>query len=303
MKKSGLWLVAMSWLAILVLAGCNSKNVWDVDYDLSTEVGRQLHCYAQFQKDNKAKNYWAEWVAEVKNGFYTLVEWKVKADDNEYNLVCNYSDDLGEFSINYTPIDVPEIWNPASEYCIDQWWTYEIVSDETSIYGECTLPDGTKCEQWALFYWGCQWWDDLNEVNFDLETEEGRITACEERAGYYLNFNEWTFTWEDESEGWASFVRNGHVAYLKWWENAEDDVECVIDMVDKSVNVEFSNHIYNGELQEDTTTTDEPVAKMRVMEWDSEEEILETVGEICSNMWWEWRDWLCNLEDGSTLAF
>jgi hypothetical protein len=41
------------------------------------------------------------------------------------------------------------------------------------------------------------------------------------------------------------------VAYLKRDENAEDDVECVIDMVDKSVNVDFSNHIYNGELQED----------------------------------------------------
>jgi hypothetical protein len=26
----------------------------------------------------------------------------------------------------------------------------------------------------------------------------------------------------------------------------------VIDMVDKSVNVEFSNHIYNWELQEDS---------------------------------------------------
>jgi hypothetical protein len=37
---------------------------------------------------------------------------------------------------------------------------------------------------------------------------------------------------------------------LKRWENAEDDVECVIDMVDKSVSVEFSNHIYNWELQE-----------------------------------------------------
>jgi hypothetical protein len=69
-------------------------------------------------------------------------------------------------------------------------------------------------------------------------------------VGYYLNYNEWEFTWEDESEGWASFVRNGHVTYLKQGENAEDDVECVIDMVDKSVTVNFSNHIYNGKIQE-----------------------------------------------------
>jgi hypothetical protein len=85
-----------------------------------------------------------------------------------------------------------------------------------------------------------------------LDTPEGRQAACEERVGYYLNYNEWEFTWEEESEWWALFIRNGHVAYLKRGENAEDDVECVIDMVDKSVNVEFSNHIYNWELQEDS---------------------------------------------------
>jgi hypothetical protein len=58
---------------------------------------------------------------------------------------------------------------------------------------------------------------------------------------------------------------------------AEDDVECVIDMVDKSVNVEFSNHKFNGELQDvaaeevseevsEETNSDMPVAKMRVLE-------------------------------------
>jgi hypothetical protein len=231
---------------------CNSKNVWDVDYDLSTEIGREMHCYAQFQKNVRANNYWAEWLNEVNNWFWAIVEWKITADDEVYNLVCNYSDDLWDWTISYTPVSEPEIWNPASEYCIINWWTYEIVSSPTAIYGECTLLDGTKCEEWAYYNGEC--WAENSEENqtpeFDLESEEWRIAACEERAGFYLNFNEWTFTWQDESEWWASFVRNGHVAYLKWWENAEDDVECVIDMVDKSVNVEFSNHIYNGELQE-----------------------------------------------------
>ena len=302
MKRNVLWFGAMLWLIALALTGCNSKNVRDVEYDLSTEMGREMHCYAQFQKNVKADSYWAEWVNEVNNGFGAMVEWKVKADDEEYNLVCNFSDDLGEFSINYTPLDAPEIWNPASEYCLEKWWSYAIVSDEMNIYGECTLPDGTKCEQWALFYWGCQQ-DDSDELNFDLETVEGRKAACEERAGFYLNFNEWTFTWEDESEGWASFIRNGHVDYLKRWENAEDDVECVVDMVDKSVNVEFSNHIYNGELQEDIEVPEQPVAKMRVLEWESEEEMQQGIIEICSNVWGEWIDWLCHLEDGSTIAF
>jgi hypothetical protein len=200
MKKSTLIAIAGLWAS--VLTWCNSQEVWEADYDLSTEIGREMHCYAQFQKNVRANSYWAEWANEVNDWFLAVVEWKVTADGEEYNLVCNYSDDLEDWTINYTPVDEPESWN--------------------------SIPE------------------------FDLETEEGRIAACEERAGFYLNFNEWTFTWEDESEGWASFIRNWHVVYLKWWENAEDDVECVIDMVDKSVNVDFSNHIYNWELQEIT---------------------------------------------------
>jgi len=258
MKKT-LSLVVILWLWTVMLTGCGSKNVWDLDYDLSTEIGREMHCYAQFQKDHQAKNYWAEWVSEVNNGFVSIVEWKVKAGEKEYYLVCNYSDDIADWTLNATPIDK---WiatgDPASEYCVNQGWTFEIVSNETNIYGECTLSGGTKCEEWAYMNGECWTWNAEPEIwhpEFDLETEEGRIAACEERAGYSLNFNEWTFTWEDESEGWASFVRNGHVTYLKRGENAEDDVECVIDMVDKSINVEFSNHVYNGEIQEDPEIT------------------------------------------------
>ena len=33
------------------------------------------------------------------------------------------------------------------------------------------------------------------------------------------------------------------------------DKQCYIDMVDKSVNVEFTNHKFNGELQEEDTCT------------------------------------------------
>ena len=252
MKKT-LFLVVVTWLWAVILAGCNWKNVWDVDYDLSTEIGRQLNCYAQFQRDHQAKQYWAEWTSEVNNWFSAIVEWKVKADEKEYYLVCNYSDDIGDLTLNATPtVEWISIWDPASEHCINQGWSFEIVSNETDIYGECTLPDGTKCEEWAYYNGEC--WSENNEEiqasEFDLESEEGRMVACEERAGFYLNFNEWTFTWENESEGWASFVRNGHVAYLKRGENAEDDVECIVDMVGKSVNVNFSNHTYNWELQE-----------------------------------------------------
>ena len=79
-----------------------------------------------------------------------------------------------------------------------------------------------------------------------IETSESRENVCSERVGYYLNYNTWNIVWADESEWWASFYRDWHVHYNKWWESAEDDVTCFIDMVDSSVHIQISNHIYNG---------------------------------------------------------
>ena len=48
-----------------------------------------------------------------------------------------------------------EVVNEAREYCIDNGWTHEIVTSDTSVYGECTLPDGTVCEEWEYFNGEC----------------------------------------------------------------------------------------------------------------------------------------------------
>jgi hypothetical protein len=42
---------------------------------------------------------------------------------------------------------------------------------------------------------------------------------------------------------------------------------------------------------------------MRVVEWQSEEETMEIAENTCSSMWGELSDWVCNLEDWSTIAF
>ena len=246
MKRNTLWLVAILWLATVLLAGCNF-NRWDVEYDLTNEMGRQLNCLDKFWKEINADSYWAQMSPEVNNGFSAIVEWTVKVNDDEYHLVCTYSDDLSDWTMDY----------------------------------ELVAPN-----------------------QFDLETELGRIEACADRVGFYLNTNDYDISWEEEGEGWASFIRNWHVIYTKQWESAEDDVECIVDMVDWSVNIEFSNHIYNWELQVDTTESiDELVAKMRVLEWETEEETQARVDEVCANIWWEWMDWVCTLEDGTTIAF
>lgn len=93
--------------------------------------------------------------------------------------------------------------------------------------------------------------DESNETTtYNLNNDAGRLLACNDRVGFYLNTETFNAEWDVEEEAWASFVLNWHVTREENWDVAEDDVECVIDMVDKSVNVEFSNHKFNGELQE-----------------------------------------------------
>lgn len=44
-----------------------------------------------------------------------------------------------------------QIANPASEYCIAQGGTLEIVDEAAGQVGYCTLPDGTRVEEWEYF--------------------------------------------------------------------------------------------------------------------------------------------------------
>ena len=167
---------------------------------------------------------------------------------------------------------------------------------------------------WGLLLTGCS----FNVINNSDTPEEDntkpalnndveRLLACNDKVGFYLNTDTFNASWGVEEEAWASFVLNWHVIREEDWNIAEDDVECVIDMVDWSVNVIFSNHMYNWELQEEAVVEDEetvsevPVAKMRVLEWETTEETMQRVEEACTNLWWEQIDGACMLEDGSTI--
>ncbi len=43
------------------------------------------------------------------------------------------------------------IANPASEFCVEQGGTVEIVTETAGEVGYCNLPDGTRVEEWAYF--------------------------------------------------------------------------------------------------------------------------------------------------------
>ena len=132
-------------------------------------------------------------------------------------------------------------------YYTSNWITKDIdcfvdSNDNVEFYID---SDSDDLKQWEVFYE-----ENLFDTNsYDLDYMDARLDACEERAWTLLNYNEWEFKWNDETLQDNTFTRTGHVSYLKWWEHAEDDVECSVDIKEKTVDVKFSNHMYNWELQ------------------------------------------------------
>jgi hypothetical protein len=49
--------------------------------------------------------------------------------------------------------------------------------------------------------------------------------------------------------------------------------------------------------------SDTPVAKMRIEEWQSVEETQALIENTCANLWGEWEEWACVLDDWAELYF
>ena len=50
-----------------------------------------------------------------------------------------------------TSSEAPQVANPASQYCIDQGGTLELVDEQDGQVGYCNLPDGTRVEEWEFY--------------------------------------------------------------------------------------------------------------------------------------------------------
>ena len=55
-----------------------------------------------------------------------------------------------------TAVEKSDIANPASTNCVEKGGKLEIVKGEAGEIGMCILPDGTTCEEWALFRGECK---------------------------------------------------------------------------------------------------------------------------------------------------
>ena len=80
-------------------------------------------------------------------------------DESGVHVACNADVDCAEGEYCYAgyceeePAQLP---NPASAYCTEHGGTLSIKKDgEGNEYGECTLSDGTVCEEWAYFRGEC----------------------------------------------------------------------------------------------------------------------------------------------------
>ncbi len=73
-----------------------------------------------------------------------------------------------------------QIANPASEYCIKMGGKLEMKTDENrGQFGICYLPDGTDCEEWALFRGECGKNSGKETPSRGLVCPEASKPACE----------------------------------------------------------------------------------------------------------------------------
>ena len=64
---------------------------------------------------------------------------------------CGGDDSPSETTEPATTSEAPQIANPASQFCIDQGGTLEMVDEQDGQVGYCNLPDGTRVEEWEYY--------------------------------------------------------------------------------------------------------------------------------------------------------
>lgn len=137
-----------------------------------------------------------------------------------------------------------EVLNQRIAYCNEHWGTHSLIHSPTAVYGECAFPSGVTCEDTILETDECNYEPNLESI----DTEEKRLAGCEENAQDWMtNFakdaENVSIEWGEESEGGASFVRNGVVKYTRDGVNYTMDAECVADFVDGSIGVSYGDEI------------------------------------------------------------
>ena len=78
---------------------------------------------------------------------------------------------------------------------------------------------------------------------------------------------------------------------------------CTDGDIELTIPEEINEQIEDEEIIEEETQVAESAPKMRVLDGQTEEETQSMVEAACANVWGEWTDWACILEDGSIINF
>ncbi len=151
-----------------------------------------------------------------------------------------------------------EVLNQRIAFCNEHWGTHSLIHSPTAVYGECAFPSGVTCEDTALESGECNYEPNLESI----DTEEKRLAGCEENAQDWMtdfvkDAENVSIEWGEESEGGASFVRNGVAKYTRDGVNYTMDAECVADFVDGSISVNYGDEVAKGEAVANEENTEE----------------------------------------------
>lgn len=116
---------------------CNNCSVVDWKVIACTEM------YCETPSEPKCIKY--KWDEILNSG---IDNEEVVNNDDEYRKI-NESEGNKDGFVNMT--------NPASTYCVENWWKVKIVTDsDWGQYGMCNFPDGSVCEEWMYFDGICE---------------------------------------------------------------------------------------------------------------------------------------------------
>ncbi len=75
---------------------------------------------------------------------------------------------------------------PTAKYCKNSWWTLEMKTDESGVYGICNFEDGSACEIIEYFRWEC-------------------LSASEQGESENLYCSDWSVC-EEDAEGLTNWI-------------------------------------------------------------------------------------------------
>lgn len=176
-----------------------------------------------------------------------------------------------------------KIEKPANNYWAD--WLPEVI-DWNTVFVEATAKADE--EEFRLI---CTYMDNGEDWNVEvyplaeINSEEPEVWIANP-ASVYCEENGGTLKLEDGS-GLCMFEDGSYCeewSYQRW--------ECQPGEI-----------IYNTISDGESNNEELPVAKMRISDDLTQEEIENQINETCGNMWWTWEEGSCQLEDGSSIQF